>query len=295
VEPANPLSIPDAKLLRASLGGDLEAFALVQDRYLRSVYEALRLRGLPEADAFEVARETMLRAYTGLAELGGGGTLGSQLHSIASRETIDFGRRRRPTSSLDRSMLEPFDDPRQLAEALWRGAAWLPEDYRDLFWLVHRDGLSVTEVAARTGLSRSVVRTRIHHAYQLLRSLMVPGSVEDEACAAGRAELPMVAFDEELARAVSEGAAAAEHAAGCARCQAELERLRELYALLPGLGRSSSDELERLAGVISASVALLPAPHPESVWPVRWLWVAIAVTVVALGLTVWGVLATPGG
>ena len=151
-----PQGLSDADAVRSVLRGDADAYADIVHRYLDPVYSALRWRGLSEEDAAEVTRESFLRSYH---ELGAApAPLGAHLQGVAAAEAANFHRRRRPTTSYDRTLVEPFRNPKDHAEAVCKSAAWLPDELKSLFFVRHRSRLAVADIARASNRTRGDVR-----------------------------------------------------------------------------------------------------------------------------------------
>ena len=99
----------DAALVRRFNAGDEDAFVEIVTRYRKKMF-SIALRHLRNhADAEEVAQDTFVRAYRGLARFRGDSSLASWLHRIAfnlsrNRHSYFFRRHRHETCSFDCSL-----------------------------------------------------------------------------------------------------------------------------------------------------------------------------------------------
>jgi RNA polymerase sigma-70 factor (ECF subfamily) len=106
---------------------------------------------------------------------------GAWFHAIVRNAVIDWararGRRLRREVPLDGDGApEPSVDPASGAETLSpqleRALAALPAAQREAVELIHLEGLSVAEAAARAGVSRAALKVRAHRGYRALRVLL---------------------------------------------------------------------------------------------------------------------------
>ena len=67
----------------------------------------------------------------------------------------------------------------QLSESMQRALAALPEKQKSIVVMLKVDGLSVKEVAAKTGASESAVKVTAHRAYKALRKRLEAIGMED--------------------------------------------------------------------------------------------------------------------
>jgi RNA polymerase sigma-70 factor (ECF subfamily) len=154
---------------------------------------ACRLTHNP-ADAEEVLQETFLRAYRRLGTFRGEAKFSTWLYRIATNAArmLYRGRARHPTEALD-AYLPRFDaqgrhardadharaagadeilDRDRLARHAKEALGRLPERYRAPFVLRDLEEIPTAEVAAVLGVSRDVVRQRVHRARLMLRGYL---------------------------------------------------------------------------------------------------------------------------
>jgi len=181
----------DASLVRASLDGDREAFATLISRHAHSVL-SVTTRMLGPADAEDIAQETFVAAYKGLARFHFAAKFSTWLYRIAINKCHDVLRARRPGHiSLDAGgedlsawMATADDAPHreleqiELAWELDRCIQSLPPLYRESFVLKHIEGLGYDEMSEILGTSRDTLKMRVYKARMLLcRSLAHLGGV----------------------------------------------------------------------------------------------------------------------
>ena len=183
----------DETIVRAVQDGRTDSFAQLVDRHKDSVYGMLlRLTGDPDA-AEELAHETFVRAYRGLANFRGESRFGTWLIQIAvhlARDRIRERRRQRGrVVSLDELLERDSDSPlltegrpqydplaevseRDLLRRFEQALEELPPSYREVFLLHHIQGLSYEEIAEMTGDSMGSLKVRTHRARKLLKEML---------------------------------------------------------------------------------------------------------------------------
>jgi RNA polymerase sigma-70 factor (ECF subfamily) len=175
----------DASLVRASLDGDREAFAVLVSRHAQSVL-SLTTRMLGTADAEDVAQETFVAAYKALPGFQFSAKFSTWLYRIAVNKCHDVIRTRRPgVFSIDSEDGEELawkaledEPPRrgleqiELAWELDKSIDALPPLYRESFVLKHVEGLGYDEMSEILGTNRDTLKMRVYKARMLLcRSL----------------------------------------------------------------------------------------------------------------------------
>lgn len=175
----------DASLVRASLEGDREAFAVLVSRHAHSVL-SVTTRMLGTADAEDVAQETFVSAYKALRGFQFSAKFSTWLYRIAVNKCHDVLRTRRAGMvSLDSNDGEELawkaieeETPRreleqiELAWELDRCIQALPPLYRESFVLKHVEGLGYDEMSEILGINRDTLKMRVYKARTLLcRSL----------------------------------------------------------------------------------------------------------------------------
>lgn len=164
----------DAPLVRASLAGDAEAFALLLRRHERRVF-ALASAGLGgparRADVEDCAQEVFLAAYRGLGSLREPEAFGPWLLGIAGLQVRQALKRRGRAKGLPlpEGLAAPASpDGSAVLEAL----AALPEPEREAVALRHLAGQTPAEIAEALDLPDGTVRSRISRGLARLRERM---------------------------------------------------------------------------------------------------------------------------
>lgn len=178
-----------AELIQALASGDEQALARIYDAHGAAVYAlALRITRTP-ADAEEVTQEVFLQAWRSAARFDADrGSLAAWLLVMARTRALDRLRRekRRPAESTEPSAFEriPNASPgvdviavtNQEAARTRAALAALPREQREAVELAYFEGLTHSEIAARTAQPLGTVKTRIRSAMQQLRAALGGGA-----------------------------------------------------------------------------------------------------------------------
>ncbi|PWB63624.1 MAG: RNA polymerase subunit sigma-24 [Deltaproteobacteria bacterium] len=182
--------VTDEELIRASLGGDEQAFRGLMERYKNRAYHvAVGITGDPD-DALDVVQEAFVKAYYSLKEFRFGANFYTWFYRLLVNQAIDRWRKssRSQTVPLDEKWLSEEVSPpdsvvyprtpedlarnRQLSEALSRAIADLPEYHRAVIMLREVDGLAYEEIAKVLHCSVGTVMSRLHYARAKLKEAL---------------------------------------------------------------------------------------------------------------------------
>ncbi len=175
----------DEELVARSISGDNESFNELILRWERPIY-ALAYRTIGrEEDARDVCQETFLRAFRALPRFRGQAKFSSWLYRIALNLCRDWARRERRTpvvqapDDLDLMELAAAAEPsesienlvarKDVARAVERAMALLPEEQRTAIVLKEYHGLTFQEIADLVGCPLSTVKTRLYQGLTVLR------------------------------------------------------------------------------------------------------------------------------
>ena len=169
-------SAGDQLLLSRAKGGDQKAMTELFDRYGSMVYSiALRVLNDP-GQAEDVMQEIFFQVWRNPnAFVAGRGSLGAWLAVMARNRAIDSLRRRRPTDSVDDVVLVSQLDigseveRNRMMEKVRGILKDLPLEQQKSVELAFFEGLTHSEIAARTGDPLGTVKTRIRSALVTLR------------------------------------------------------------------------------------------------------------------------------
>jgi RNA polymerase sigma-70 factor (ECF subfamily) len=172
----NPAAAGDELLLTRVRGADQRAMTDLFDRYGGMVYSvALRVLNDP-GQAEDVMQEIFFQVWRNPDSfISGRGSLGAWLAVMARNRAIDALRRRRPTDSVDEVVLAIETDfasdveRNRMMEKVRRVMKELPVEQQRSVEMAFFEGLSHSEIAARTGDPLGTVKTRIRSALLSLR------------------------------------------------------------------------------------------------------------------------------
>lgn len=168
----------DATLVAAAVTGRRDAFDLIVERHQRAVYHVcFRFVGNHE-DASDLAQETFVRAWRGLAQFKGQSALGTWLHRIAVNLCLNrVSAKPLPVEPIldDRFVDRQTEDPRagllreERARAVRRAIDALPRKQRATVILRAYQELSHQQIAEILGSSVGAVKANFFHALANLR------------------------------------------------------------------------------------------------------------------------------
>jgi RNA polymerase sigma-70 factor, ECF subfamily len=167
---------PDAILVSAIRSGDQSAMASLYDRYSSIVYSvALRLLGDTGA-AEDVLQDVFMQLWRnpGLFD-SSRGSLGGWLAVIARNRAIDALRKRRPENDIEdvvisvETDLASEADRARAAEKVRTLLGSMPAPQRAALEMAYFEGLTHTEIAAKTGEPLGTIKTRIRAGLTTLR------------------------------------------------------------------------------------------------------------------------------
>lgn len=175
----------DLALVRAAAGGDEDAFAGLVRRHQRRVFNLARTLTGNEDEAEDLAQETFIRAYRGLARFRGDSAFTTWLYRI----TVNVFRSRRSRRSLwSRMFSTDGDAPHAVAidaspasdvesslvrrDLIDKALARIPDDLRLAVTLRDVEGLEYREIADVLAIPIGTVMSRIFRGRQRLRTAL---------------------------------------------------------------------------------------------------------------------------
>jgi RNA polymerase sigma-70 factor (ECF subfamily) len=187
----------DEELVARSMGGDLDSFNQLVLRWERPIYAlAYRVLGREE-DARDVCQETFLRAFRALSGFKGQAKFSSWLYRIALNLCRDWIRRERrapvtqPPEGIDvielaaeaapTESIEDLVARREIARAVARAMANLPDEQRTAIILKEYHGLTFQEIADLLDCPLSTVKTRLYQGLTVLRRQLARADVSTSA------------------------------------------------------------------------------------------------------------------
>jgi RNA polymerase sigma-70 factor (ECF subfamily) len=176
VEPAS-----DEILLERVRARDREAMTQIFDRYSGMVYSiALRVLG-DKGHAEDIMQDVLIKVWCEPERfVQGRGSMGAWLAVVARHRAIDMLRRRKPTDAVEdvvlasRTNLASEIERNTIMEKVRGVLTGLPREQQMLVELAFFEGLSHSEIAARTGDPLGTVKTRIRSALMIVRKAFQP-------------------------------------------------------------------------------------------------------------------------
>jgi len=185
----------ERELIARVLAGEHEAFYELVRPYERAIYFAARGVTDNDADAEEVAQETVLKAFTHLKSFRAEAKFSTWLIQIAINEARMKVRKNhaRLYDSLDDTREDeegdyfPTDyadwrpipsealETKELREALNKAIAGLAPKYREVLLLRDVQQMNIAETAKALNISEQNVRTRLLRARLMVRDALAPG------------------------------------------------------------------------------------------------------------------------
>jgi len=169
-------------LMLASLDGDAAAHKALLEALsgrLRAYFKHQLARiGRSPADAEDLVQETLIAVHTRRHTYDRSQPLTPWLHAIARYRLVDYLRRTKASAAnLPIEAAEEVvagDDPSAVESGLdlQRLLAYLPPRTRQAIQYVKLEGLSVSEAAARTGMSQSAIKVSVHRGLRALSDLV---------------------------------------------------------------------------------------------------------------------------
>jgi len=161
----------------AAQDGDAACYQKLLGELLPFVRGVVRGRMGGEPAAEDVVQNVLISIHLSRHTFRAERPLTPWVRAIARNAVVDWARRRARSrevgiASAD-ALAAPAPPPRQeLSPGLARALGRLPDAQREAVWLLKVEGLTVTEAAARAGVSAGALKLRAHRGYRALRDLL---------------------------------------------------------------------------------------------------------------------------
>jgi RNA polymerase sigma factor (sigma-70 family) len=173
----------EAELLEASLAGSRESFGTIVERYQSLICGITYSATGDVSSSEELAQETFIRAWKGLAGLNEPGKFRAWLCTIA-RNVVKTSIKQRTRDATDAASTiedaeriesgEPGPVERVISKEqqamVWGALQRIPENYREPMVLFYRQKQSIEQVASDLGLSEDVVKQRLSRGRKMLKA-----------------------------------------------------------------------------------------------------------------------------
>jgi RNA polymerase sigma-70 factor (ECF subfamily) len=177
--------LDDQQAISTVLTGEVNAFAVLVERYQKPIYNLMYRMTGSQADALDLAQETFIKAYEKLDRFKTGKKFFPWLYTIGLNHARNF---------LRRAQLEPSpvgedweegvhqnyhgEEEDRLCQQLdhqrvQRALLELPMEYREAVLLRYQEELSMEDIAAALQLSVSGAKMRVHRGLDRLRRMIV--------------------------------------------------------------------------------------------------------------------------
>jgi RNA polymerase sigma-70 factor (ECF subfamily) len=170
----------DAQLVAACRRGEARAMEMLYHQYKRRVF-GMAHRIVGPSDAEEVAQETFVRVFRGLAAFRGDSQLSTWIYRLTVNAALSHLARRGRRQEVSDDVLtdvpaapEPERDP-ALASRIEAALAQLPAGYRAILVLHDVEGLSHEECAAILECRIGTCKSQLHKARARMRDLLGAG------------------------------------------------------------------------------------------------------------------------
>lgn len=161
-------------LIERIADGDIEAFAVLVNRYAHAVHALVARIVVTAEDAEEVTQDVFLKVFDHLPRFDRRSSLATWIYRIACNTAVSHARRRRrPTCPIDErriaavtddeaERLEETVERQQALDSLAAAIETLEADERALVTLRYYEDRSLAECAEITGLTEANVKVRLH-------------------------------------------------------------------------------------------------------------------------------------
>lgn len=173
--------VEDRDLILKAQKGDVDAYNVLVSRWDKKVFAYLVRSTGDREDALDLAQDTFLKAYRGLAKLADVERFPQWLFRIAHNEAISMHRRSRPVGGEDELEAAQSNSPalrtRAAAETtvmVEQALGNLPEDQREAVALKVYQGFKFHEIAEITGAPLSTVKSRVYAGMEALKEALAP-------------------------------------------------------------------------------------------------------------------------
>ncbi|MBI5919879.1 MAG: sigma-70 family RNA polymerase sigma factor [Nitrosomonadales bacterium] len=164
-------------LMRQSLTGDQRAYATLLQATSRLLRPFLSKRLYSASEVDDLLQEILISVHKARHTYDGNRPYKPWLYAIAKfrlqdhlrAHYADQLRHAEDFDELEESLHEAVTEPVMSYESISGEVQKLPEKQATILRLMHEDGYTAKEVAAKTGMTESAVKVAAHRAYKVLR------------------------------------------------------------------------------------------------------------------------------
>jgi RNA polymerase sigma-70 factor (ECF subfamily) len=161
----------DEELIHKAKQGSLEAFTLLYERYLPTVYNRVRF-SIPEQDIEDVTQEVFIAVIKSIHSFRGEARFGTWLRTLTNRQIADYYRHR-PHRQIEIELDENLPAPHHQSDSeeamiLRQSFRKLPGRYQEILFMRFSDGLQFNEIAKIKGQSLEAIKSLFRRAMEAL-------------------------------------------------------------------------------------------------------------------------------
>lgn len=170
------LSEDELSIELVSSGVTASLFVEILRRYQQQIYYHCRNLLLSHDDADDAAQNTFIKVWQNANQFKGDSRLRTWVYRIATNESINLIRKRKPTIDFDEAQPEMADmitedlylSGDDIALKLQKALCYLPFKQKLVFTLRYFEDLSYEEIALLTSTSEGALKASYHHALKKL-------------------------------------------------------------------------------------------------------------------------------
>ena len=170
------LSEDELSMELVAVGASALIFVEILRRYQKQIYYHCRNLLVNHDDADDAAQNTFIKVWQNLGQFKGESRLRTWVYRIATNESINLIRKRRPTIDFDEAQPEMAEmiseelylSGDEIALKLQKALCYLPFKQKLVFTLRYFEDLSYEEIAVLTSTSEGALKASYHHAVKKL-------------------------------------------------------------------------------------------------------------------------------
>lgn len=175
-------NLTDEELAHSAKMGNQDAFALLYERFLGTVYARVRFK-IPETDVEDVTQEVFIAALKSLNGFRGQSKFSTWIRTITNRKIVDYHRSRMvaQTEHSDFETIITTNNPNQQSELIKRqddlssiqaALVQLPQNYQNILLMRFVDDMPFGEIARQNGQSLEATKSLFRRSVAALSEKM---------------------------------------------------------------------------------------------------------------------------
>ena len=176
---------PDHIILQTALQDKREAFNLAFNQYWETIYQQACRKVRSRELAADLVQETFLTFWNNLEKLAGQEKLLPFLYGVLRNKVLQYFEKDSvhlkyilslgKTSEADDFKMEDWMHHKQLDSRVKDEINKMPDRMREIYKLKKEEGISITAIADRLGISEQTVKNQLQQAYNRLRDCLKSG------------------------------------------------------------------------------------------------------------------------